>query len=353
MTIDIIKVILPSVLAFVIGIGITPFLTDFLYKNEMWKKKSGKKTLDGQDAKVFNELHKEKEVGTPRMGGLIIWLSAFATITLIWIISRIFPTETTLKLEFLSRDQTWIPFVALITGGIVGLIDDWLEIKTANGGISRTKRLSIVCLIALAIALWFYFKLNVASIGLPGGNELFLGIFLIPFFVFVSACIYMGGVIDGIDGLAGGVFAIMFSGYAIIAFGQGQINLAAFCAMIVGSILAFLWFNIPPARFYMTETGSMALTIVLTVVAFMTDSLGGGIGVFVLPIISLPLVATVLSVAIQVFSKKFRGGKKVFLSTPLHHHFEALGWSREKITMRYWIVGSIASVFGVIIALIG
>jgi phospho-N-acetylmuramoyl-pentapeptide-transferase len=163
---------------------------------------------------------------------------------------------------------------------------------------------------------------------------------------------YSGGVIDGVDGLAGGVFAVAFGAYTIIAYSNNQIDLAAFCALIVGSILSFLWFNIPPARFYMSETGSMALTITLTTVALMTDQLGEGVGLIVLPIIALPLVLTVLSVMIQLISKKIRKGKKIFYSTPIHHHFEALGWPSYKVTMRYWIFSVISATLGVILSLI-
>jgi len=145
----------------------------------------------------------------------------------------------------------------------------------------------------------------------------------------------------------------MFASYAGIAFYQDQINLATFCAVILGGILAFLWFNIPPARFYMSETGSMALTITLAVVAFMTDSLGGGHGVLVLPVIAMPLIVTSLSVIIQILSKRFRGGKKVFLVAPIHHHFEALGWPSYKVTMRFWIIGIVFAIFGLILGIMG
>jgi phospho-N-acetylmuramoyl-pentapeptide-transferase len=143
----------------------------------------------------------------------------------------------------------------------------------------------------------------------------------------------------------------MFGAYGVIAYYLDQINLAAFCGLIVGGILAFLWFNIPPARFYMSETGSMALTITLVIIAFMTDSIGGGIGIFVLPIIAFPLVVTVLSIVVQLTYKKFTRGKKIFHSTPIHHHFEALGWPNYKVTMRYWIVSIICSATGIIITL--
>jgi phospho-N-acetylmuramoyl-pentapeptide-transferase len=187
---------------------------------------------------------------------------------------------------------------------------------------------------------------------LPGLGYTYLGWLIIPFFVLTMMFIYAGGVIDGVDGLAGGVFTIAFAAYAIIAFFNNQIDLAAFCALIVGGTLSFLWFNIPPARFYMSETGSMALTITLTTIAFMTDKLGDGAGLIVLPIIALPLVVTVLSVMIQLASKKFRNGKKIFHSTPIHHHFEALGWPSYKVTMRYWILSVVCATLGVIISII-
>lgn len=358
MIIDIVKVFLPSVIAFVIGIAFTPLLTNFLYKHKMWKKKAGKIAPDGRETPIFNELHKHKEVGTPKMGGIVIWFSAFVTIVGIWFIARIMPTDLTSKIDFLSRNQTWIPLFTLITGSLVGLLDDFMEIKGSRdhiaGGLSLKKRLIVVALIGFMCSLWFYFKLDVSSIGLPGNlGAIELGWLFIPFFMIVMMAIYSGGVIDGIDGLAGGIMAIIFGAYGGIAFYQQQINLAAFCALIVGSILAFLWFNIPPARYYMSETGSMGLTMTLTVVAFMTDTLGGGYGILVLPIIAAPLILTSLSSSIQLLSKKFRNGKKVFLVAPIHHHFEAIGWPAYKVTMRFWIIGVIFAILGVILGLVG
>jgi len=162
----------------------------------------------------------------------------------------------------------------------------------------------------------------------------------------VMLAIFSGGVIDGIDGLAGGIMAVMFSAYGVIAFFQNQIDLATFCAAIVGGTLAFLWFNVPPARFYMSETGMLGLTVTLSIIAFLTDS------VAVLPIIAFPLIATSASVVIQYLSKKYRG-KKVFLVAPLHHHFEAIGWPAAKVTMRYWILSIIFAVVGMIVSILG
>ncbi len=354
MVLDIVKVFLPSVAAFVIGIVITPFFSNFLYRHKLWKKRSGKVDLYGGATPLFNELHKEREVNTPRMGGVVIWFSAFLTISGIWLLARFFPIEELTKLDFLSRSQTWIPLATLIVVSLVGLLDDILEIKGNGdhiaGGLSLRKRLAVVAVLGLLCALWFYFKLDVRSIGFPVIGELYIGYLFIPLFILVMGAVYSGGVIDGIDGLAGGVFAAMFGAYAGIAYYQSQIDLAAFSATIVGSILAFLWFNVPPARFYMSETGTMGLTVTLAVVAFMTDALGGGHGLIVLPIVAMPLVLTVLSNVIQVTSKKFRG-KKVFLIAPIHHHFEALGWPGYKVTMRFWIISIVFAILGMVLAL--
>ena len=354
---DIIKVLIPSAIAFIAGIAITPMVSDYLYRNKMWKKKSGKVDMSGKATPLFNQLHKEKDTNTPRMGGVIIWMSVLLTISILWILSLLFPNETTGKLNFLSRPQTWIPLFTLIAASILGLVDDWLQVKGSNdhisGGLSLRKRMFVVLLISGIGAWWFYYKLGVMSIGIPFSEPISLGLFFMPFFMIVTLGLFSGAVIDGIDGLAGGVMAIIFSSYGLIAFFQHQIDLAAFCATVVGGILAFLWFNIPPARFYMSETGILGLILTLSVVAFMTDTLGEGHGVLALSFIALPLWVTTLSVIIQVLSKKFRNGKKVFLIAPIHHHFEAIGWPGYKVTMRYWIISMMASVIGLIIALIG
>lgn len=358
MLIDVVKIIAPATVAFTIGILFTPLWTHILYTYQCWKKTPGKKAaFGGGETPLFNELHKEREVNTPRMGGVVIWMSVFLTICGFWLLSLIYPSVLTAKLDFLSRDQTWIPLFAFLVGAVIGLVDDWLEIKgTGNGaagGLSIAQRLFVVSAVAVFAGTWLFYKLDIATIGIPFYGDLNVGIFIIPFFVVVALSLYAGGVIDGIDGLSGGVFTSIFLAYAGIAFYQDQINIAAFAACIAGGILAFLWFNIPPARFYMTETGTMALTMALAVIAFMTDSLGGGVGVAVLPIIAFPLLITVASNIIQTLSKKFRNGKKVFRIAPLHHHFEAIGWPSYKVTMRYWVLSIIFALIGFIIAISG
>jgi phospho-N-acetylmuramoyl-pentapeptide-transferase len=347
-TLNILIIFIPATIAFLFGIGITPFVTHFLYKHKMWKPAAGKVALDGTPAAVFNSLHKKREVGTPRFGGIIVWGSVLLTAGLLQTLWMIFPNafET---LAFVSRNQTWVPLAAFMIGSLVGLLDDLYEVK-GQPGIPLRVRLVIIAFVALLCAFWFYDKLSVSSISFPlSAAPLELGLWFIPFFVLVTLFIYAGGVIDGIDGLAGGIFATIFGAYAGIAFFQDQMDIAALSAAIAGSLLAFLWFNIPPARFYLSETGTMGLTLVLTVIAFLTDTLGGGRGVTVLPIIALPLVATVCSNIIQIVGKKIFH-KKIFRVAPLHHHFEALGWPPYKVVMRYWIVGVIAAIIGMTIA---
>lgn len=351
MYINVLKVFTPSAIAFFIGLFLAPFLTDFLYRHKLWKKKAGKIDPLGKDTPIFNNLHKERETGTPRMGGVIIWVSVLCTIGIIYLLTQFFPGDVFFqKLNFLSRNQTWLPLFTLLVGSIVGLVDDILQVS-GNGdgkcGLSFWKRAAVVAVLGLIGGLWFYFRLEVSDIHVPFYGALYLGWLIVPFFMLVMFSLFSSGVIDGLDGLSGGVMAIIFSSYAGIAYFQNRIDLAAFCTVVTGGILAFLWFNIPPARFYMSETGILGLTTTLTVVAFLTDS------VIVLPIIAFPLFITSLSVVIQLASKKFRHGKKVFLVAPLHHHFEAVGWPSYKVVMRYWVIGIIMAIIGMVIALIG
>ncbi len=350
---DLLKVFLPALFAFTLGILTAPILTHYLYKYRVWKKKPGKTTLYGTEALEFGKIRGEVETKTPRMGGILVWSSVIATTLAFWGAQFVFPGETTDKLDFLSRSQTWIPFTILILGALVGLVNDILDVTDERGekGIPLPGRLVFVALLSAYIGWWFYDKLDVTMISMPFGGAFDIGAFIVPFFVLVSLFLYASGVIDGIDGLSGGVFASIFTAYAFIAFNQNQINLAAFCATVVGALLAFLWFNVPPARFWMTETGTMGLTMTIAAVAFMTDTLGEGRGLLALPVIAFLLFATVFSNIIQVASKKFRG-KKMFRIAPLHHHFEAIGWPGYKVTMRYWILSIIFAIVGVSIALL-
>ena len=209
---NVVKVVAPAAIAFFIGIAITPFVTGYLYRNKMWKKRAGKVSPDGKETPIFNELHKDKEVGTPKMGGVIIWGSVLITIVAMYFLANIFPTETTEKLNFLSRHQTWLPFFALIVGAVIGLVDDYLEITGKAdyiaGGLSLKKRLLVVLLVSAIGAWWFFTKLDMTSILVPFMGELEIGWLFIPFFILVMLGLYSGGVIDGIDGLAIGLVGI-------------------------------------------------------------------------------------------------------------------------------------------------
>ncbi len=351
MILDAARVLIPFVISFGTGILLAPLLAHHLYKNRAWKKKGGKGVGMGDTTgtPIFDSLHKEREVSVPRMGGILVWGSVLVTAGGLVLLGMIFDGAFSL-LDFVNREQTWLPLFALFIGGAIGLIDDVLEVTESNMGLPLLARLGVVTALGAFAGWWFYDKLDISSIGLPFFGPLELGMFFIPFFILVTLAIYSGGVIDGIDGLAGGVFAIIFMTYAGIAFSQEQFALSAFAATVSGGVFAFLWFNVPPARFYLSETGSMALTLALAVTAFSADTLGEGVGVSVLPIIALPLSVTVLTNILQVLSKKFLK-RKIFRVAPIHHHFEAIGWPPYKVTMRYWIITIIAGVFGLALAL--
>ncbi len=351
-TLSIIKVFIPAATAFIVGIALAPILTHHLFKYRVWKKTGGKIAFDGSTAIEFGKLHAESETSTPRMGGILIWATVFIVTVGMWSIAQVFSTPLTEKLDFLSRSQTWIPLFTLLAGAFMGFANDLFDIHPSGSrGVLLRTRLLFVTLVSAFIGWWFYAKLDITEIGIPGDGTLFVGVLIIPLFILITLALYAGGIIDGIDGLAGGVFGSAFMAYAGIAYFQNQIDLSAFCATLAGAILAFLWFNIPPARFWMTETGTMGLTMTLAVIAVMTDTPGEGYGIAALPIIAFLLVITVVSNIIQVISKRFRG-KKVFRIAPLHHHFEAIGWPSYKVTMRYWIISIVCAIVGMTVALL-
>jgi len=347
--INAVKILLPATICFIVGIILTPIATHYFYKYKMWRKVS---RVSNVAVGKFGEINDGvAETSTPRTGGMIIWISVIITIFLLGVIDFLFNNSLTNKLYFISRSQTVLPLFTLILASLVGLWDDFLQIFgkgkwTSDPILLRYIKVGIILLLGLIIALWFYFKLGIAEIYIPWFGFVHLGLLFIPFFILIMFGVWSTSVIDGIDGLAGGVLAPIFGSYTLIALFGNQINIAAFCAVITGGILAFLWFNIPPARFYMGETGMIGLTVTLAVIAFLTDT------VLLLPIIAFPLFITAVSDIIQMASRRFRNGKKVFLFAPLHHHFEALGWPKYKVTMRYWIVGVITSMMGVILSII-
>jgi phospho-N-acetylmuramoyl-pentapeptide-transferase len=347
-----IKIFLPSVISFIIGIILTPLATHYFYKYKMWRKTSRNNNIATSNINSFAKIHDDvSEVSTPRTGGMIVWISVILTLAVVMIIDYFLQSSTQTKLYFISRSQTLLPFFTLIVASLIGLGDDFLQIFgrgrwTTDPIILRYIKVGIILLLGFIISLWFFIKLGVSELYIPWYGFVSLGYLFIPFFMLVMFSLWSSSVIDGIDGLSGGVLASIFMAYTLISFFNNQVDLATFCAVITGGILAFLWFNIPPARFYMGESGMIGLTVTLSVVSFLTDT------VLLLPIIAFPLFITSLSNVIQITSRKLRNGKKVFLFAPIHHHFEALGWPKYKVTMRYWIVGIITSIIGVIFSII-
>lgn len=338
------KILILAAIAFVATFAWTPLLTYFLYKYKLYQKirNTGK-------TPVYTKMHKAKE-GTPTMGGVLIWMTTLVLAYLFFGLSKITDSSFLDKLNFLSRGQTWLPLGALVACGLVGLIDDIFNVKgkgSKAGGIQVRHKLLIYTAIAAVGAWWFFKKLEWDVIHVPGVGDFYLGWWYIPLFIFIMvATSFSVNEADGLDGLAGGILMFSFGAYAVIAFAQGKIELAAFCGVIIGALLAFLWFNIFPARFFMGDTGSMALGTTLGIVAMLTNS------VLVLPIIAFPLVLESVSVIIQIISKRIFK-KKIFLSTPIHHHFEAKGWPEPKVVMRFWVISAICAALGLVVGLLG
>ena len=323
-----------SVLAFVLAMMLTPVYTFLAYRYKFWKKQRTASTT-GEALKVFTKLHANKfKRNIPTMAGAV-FVVAIAVVTLLF---------------NLDRQETWLPLAALAGGAIVGLIDDIINIRGNGKGVAGLRSsLKFLMITAIGLALgWFFFdKLDVTAVTVPFIGVWHLGWLIVPLFAFVV--VSAGNTVnisDGLDGLAGGLAAIAFGGFGVISLMQGNPLMAGFCFTVVGALLSYLWFNIYPARFFMGDVGSFALGTSLGVVAMLTDSL------FILPIIGLVFVLEAGSSLIQIFSKKvFK--RKIFISAPVHHHLEAIGWPETKVTMRFWVIAAVTSFIGVMVALAG
>ena len=339
-----IKVLFFATVAFLFASLATPLVTHFLYKYKL-----GKKIRNSGSTPVFSELHAHKE-GTPTMGGVLIWGTVLFLIMLFWLLAGIFPTGILGHLNFLSRSETLLPLGALIITALIGLFDDWLDVRgkgvLGGGGLKLRHRLAIYTLIAIVGALWFYFKLDWTVFHIPFFGNFEIGAWYIPIFIFVIvATSFSVNETDGLDGLAGGTLLVSFLAYGVIAFSLGRYDLATFCGAIMGALLAFLWFNIPPARFYMGDTGAMSLGVTLGIIAMLTNN------ALLLLFIGIVFLVESLSVIIQMLAKRFLG-HKIFLSSPIHHHFQAVGWSESKVVMRFWVISGIGAAIGLIIFLL-
>lgn len=334
--VTLLRVFIIAAISFFAALLATPFWTNFLYKYKFWKKPK-EETLYGTKATVFQSLHAEKHKrNIPTMAGILFWV-------LVVVIS--------LKFN-LTRSQTYLPLFALTSVGIIGAVDDWFNIRGIGGIKGIRARHKMVWLLAVAAlgAWWFYDKLGMNSLHFPGVGDFLVGYWYIPIFIFVIiACANAFNITDGLDGLSGGIFTIAYSAYGILALAHNQVSLAIFCATVVGVLLAYLWFNIHPARFFGGDTYSLAFGATLGVVAMLIHD---GIGLFVLPLIAfIPLMETISVIMQLTYRKLYK--KKLFLVAPIHHHFEAIGWPETKVTMRFWIIGCVFAVLGVVIGMLG
>ncbi len=334
----VLHILILTTVSFLVALAWTPLLTKFLYHFEL-----GKRIRDSVSAPIMSSLHLAK-AGTPTMGGLLVWVTTLVLALLFYYLDKL----NVVHLNFLSRSETWLPLGALVASALVGLVDDWFNVRgwgPKGGGLKMRHRLLIYTAIAAVGAWWFYGKLGWDFLHVPFMGNIFIGWWYVPLFILtIVATSFSVNEIDGLDGLSGGTLLSAFATFGAIAFIQGKYDLATFCGVIAGSLLAFLWFNIHPARFFMGDTGAMSLGVTLGIVAMLTNS------VLLLPLIGFLFVLESLSVIIQVLSKKFRG-KKVFRSAPFHHHLEAIGWPEPKIVMRFWLISVVLGVLGLIIAL--
>lgn len=340
---DIIRIAGWSAVGFLTTLALTPL---YLKVAERWKlgKQIREESIDGRDATIFKEMH-AKKTGTPTMGGVIMW----GGVVLVILISRILAFLGWIPKSLLDRGEVYLPLFTLIAVGILGLVDDWFNIRGvgAKRGIEARPKFLLLTLFAVLGAWWFYSKLGFSSIHIPRLGDFDIGWWYVPLFILVIVSTANAvNFTDGLDGLAGGLLILAFVAFGGIAYAKGLIILAVFCGVLIGTLIAFLWHNVPPARYYMGDTGALAYGATLGVIAMMTDSL------VVLLIVGAVFIAETLSVILQLLSKKFLG-RKLFLIAPLHHHFEKLGWGEAKITMRFWTIGAICGAIGLIIGLVG
>jgi phospho-N-acetylmuramoyl-pentapeptide-transferase len=328
-----IHVLLLGFLSFLLSMSFTPLYTTVAYQQKWWKKPRTE-AWSGGAAEVYSKLHAAKHKRhIPTMGGLVFVLAILAVT----------------MFGNLERSQTWLPLAGLLGAGAIGLVDDLMNIRSNGGiaGMGSKMKFALYSVVALIGGWWFYGKLGVEHVYIPGFEHVFVGAGIIAIFWFVvMATANSVNISDGLDGLAGGLLVTSFLTYAMIAGIEGRYALAGFCLTVVGALLSYTWFNIFPARFIMGDIGAFALGTALGIIAMQTDT------IYVLPVIGAVYVMETGSVIINRVSRKLRNGKKVFLSSPIHHHFEALGWPETKVTMRFWILGQISAILGLILFLI-
>ncbi|PID30449.1 phospho-N-acetylmuramoyl-pentapeptide-transferase [Candidatus Saccharibacteria bacterium] len=333
---SLLKIVLLGMGGFLLSMALTPLYTTVAYRWQLWKKPRTE-TLTGTKATMFMKLHGEKHKRhIPTMAGVVFIVTvALLTLSANW-----------------SRAETWLPLTAFVGAALIGLIDDVINLRgdgTGKAGLPSKLKFLLITSVAALGGWYFYYKLGFDGMQLPGfDHSIVLGWWIIPLFTLVVvATANAVNISDGLDGLAGGLATIAFAAYTVIALLEQKYGIAGFCATVVGALMSYTWFNVFPARFFMGDVGSFALGTALGVVAMYTDT------VLLLPVIGLVFVAEAGSVILQIASKKLRGGKKLFRISPIHHHFEAIGWPEAKVTMRFWVIGQVAALIGLAIFVMG
>lgn len=294
----------------------------------------------GKRIRIEQPTTHQVKTGTPTMGGLMILIPVLV-ITLILNIANL------LGLSLIGQ-SILVPMGVMVTFGLLGAIDDLMGIKVLPIGLLGRYKLLIQILLALATAMVLHYVLDLRSIAIPGIEQrIDIGWAYVPVAMFIIVGTSNAvNLTDGLDGLAGSIAAVAFTAYGVIAFLQGQIWLVAFVFTVVGALYAFLWYNAHPAELFMGDTGSLAIGATLAVVALMTGQW------LLLPVIGFMFMAEAISVILQVGYFKLTGGKRLFKMSPLHNHFEIIGWSETQITQRFWLIGVLTAMLGIALALI-
>ncbi len=270
--------------------------------------------------------------GTPTMGGIMVVLGVF-------IVNAVF--------NLYDRLSMLLPLGVVISTGILGGVDDLLNLAGGkSSGITAKFKFSWLMLFSIAAAIVLHFRFELDRIYIPFVGQYSLGLWYLP--IAIIAIVGTSNAVnltDGLDTLAGGLLALAFAAYGIIAFLQGQPYLVTLSFTTVGGLLAFLWYNAHPAQVFMGDTGALSLGALLAVVALMTGQW------LLLPVVGIVFVAVAMSVILQVGYYKLTRGKRLFRMAPLHNHFEMIGWAETQIAMRFWLVGMVASMVGVALAL--
>jgi phospho-N-acetylmuramoyl-pentapeptide-transferase len=304
----------------------------------------------GKQIRIEQPDRHQVKTGTPTMGGILI-------VVPVLLITGVLNIANLWGLNAIGQ-STLLLFFCMGSHAILGAIDDWQGVKGFRGrgeGMSARMKSGFQLLIATITALVLYFGPPAWDfVGVPGFPDFFqIGPFIIPVTIFmIVATSNAVNLTDGLDSLAGSIASVAFTCYGVIAFLQDQVYLVAFCFTVVGALLAFLWYNAYPAQLFMGDTGSLALGATLGLVSVMTGQW------LLLPVVGFVFVAEALSVIIQVsyfkLTKRLYGeGRRVFKMTPLHHHFELLGWSEMQVKERFWIVGVLSGMLGVALQIWG